>query len=87
MWQQAKRNVDLWAEQQEVANMLYSTSHFHKFGNKVGKLLAKLCSGPKWPTHISAMKYVAGSLVTSPAAISKLLADYFTNLYSADLTD
>lgn len=53
----------------------------------MGKLLAKLCSGPRRPTHISTLRNAAGSLVTSPAEISKLLAEYYADLYRADPID
>lgn len=46
-WQLAKRNFDLWVEQLEAAKLSYTTLHFHKFGNKVGRLLVKLWSGPR----------------------------------------
>lgn len=50
----------------------------------VGKLLAKLCSGPRQPTNISTLKNTVGSIFTSPAEISKLLADYYSTLYSKE---
>lgn len=81
-WQQSKCSFDTWADQQEAAKS-YSALHFHRFGNKAGKLLAKLCSGPRRPTHISALINTAGS----PAEIGKLLADYYTTLYSKHTTD
>lgn len=86
-WRQAKSTFDLWAEQHEAAKTSYSQLHFHRFGNKAGRLLAKMCSGPRRPTRISALRAKTGSLVTSPAEISNLLVEYYTNLYKADPTD
>lgn len=86
-WQLAKCSFYLWAEQKEAAKTSYSTVHVHIFGNKVGKLLAKLCAGPRWPMYISALKNAAGSIVTSPMEISKILASDYTSLYSEDPID
>lgn len=86
-WQLAKQNFDLWAEQQGASKTSYSTLNFYRFGNKKGTFLSWLCTGPKWSNYISALKNTAGSLVTSPAEITKLLTDYYTSLYSGKLTD
>lgn len=86
-WQLAKHTFDLWAEQQDSAKTSYSTLYFHRFGNKAGKLLAKLCAGPRRPTYISALKNTTGSHFTSPAEISKVLADYYSSFYSEDPID
>lgn len=75
------------AKQQESVKLPYSILKFHRFGNKAGKLLATLCSGPRQPPYISTLKNPAGSLVTTPVEVSKLLTEYYTSLYSEDPID
>lgn len=61
----------------------------HNYGNKVGRLLARLCSGQHPPTHIGAIQYPSGSLpsgsnVNVPSEINTLLTNYYTSFYAED---
>lgn len=67
--------------------MAYSKLHFHRYGNKAGKLLAKLCAGTRRPTRISTLRNADGSLITSTDDISNIITKYYTDLYAADQTD
>lgn len=72
-WQKAKSNFDMWADTQEHIYKSYSDLQYHKFGNKPGKLLARLCKGAHTPTYISSLKDTKGNTCSSPNDISNIL--------------
>lgn len=60
---------------------------YHKYGNKPGKLLAKLCKGNHTPTHILLLKDTQGTTASSSKGIIMILERYYASLYGEDLID
>lgn len=59
----------------------------HKFGNKAGKLLARLCKGPYRPMHITSLQDTAGNIKSSQQDINKAMLQYYSSLYANDPKD
>lgn len=60
---------------------------YHKYGNKSGKLLARLCKGPHTSTHITVLKDPSGNLTSSPKDINLILEQFYPALYGPDAID
>lgn len=67
--------------------MSYVQLQYHNYGNKAGKLLARLTKGKYRPTHITALHNPDGTLSTSPKDINKTLEKFYTNLYAQESID
>lgn len=83
-WQEAKRSFDLWADHQERIKGASFDLKLHKFGNKAGKLLARLTKGPHKQTYITTLKNDKDQLTTSPPEIAEILENFYKTLYSED---
>lgn len=83
----AKTNVEQWVEAQKSILKTHSELQYHKFGNKSGKLLARLCKGAHVHIHITSLKDTQGILCSSPTDISSILEQYYNTLYSPDPSD
>lgn len=59
----------------------------HKFGNKAGKLLARLCRGPFRPTHITSLRDTSGTIHSTPQDIKKAILQYYSSLYATEPID
>lgn len=55
---------------------------FHKFGNKSGKLLAKLCKGPHRPTFIPSPSDPTGNIKSLPQEVSRIMPQFYSTLYA-----
>lgn len=67
--------------------MTYTQLQLHKFGNKAGKLLARLSKGMYLPTHITALHNPDGIFSTSPKDITRTLETFYANLYAQEPID
>lgn len=87
VWREAEAHFDLWADAQERIHKSLSDLQYHKFANKAGKLLARLCKGPHTPTHIQALKDIQGKITSVPKDINLILERFYANLYGHDPID
>lgn len=84
IWRNAKTNFDQWAEYQVCIHKSYSELQYHKFGNKSGKLLAKLYKVAHVPIHITSLKDTQGNSFSSPTDISSIPEQDYNALYDPD---
>lgn len=76
LWRAAKNSFDLWAEAQGRMHQSFLDLRYHMFGNKPGKLLARLCKGPHTPSHITTLKDNSGNLTSSPKNVNLILEKF-----------
>lgn len=86
-WQAAKRDFDTWVNTLEHTKQAHLEASLHKFGNKAGKLLSRLCKGPFRPTHITSLRDSTGTLQSTPQAINKVMQQFYSTLYATDPID
>lgn len=86
-WHAAKNAFDSLADTLEWIKSAHMDATLHKFGNKAGKLLARLCKGPFWPTHITSLRDTSGTIRSTPQDINKVMLQYYSSLYAPDPTD
>lgn len=86
-WHAAKRAFDTWADTLELTKKAHLAASLHKFGNKAGKLLARLCKGSFCPTHITSLRDTNGTLHSMPQANNKTMLQFYSALYAPDPLD
>lgn len=86
-WQEAKDRFEIWAHNLERKKMTHTQLHFHKFGNKAGKLLARLSKDTYLSKHFTALHNPDSTLSTSPKDINKTLETFYANLYAQEPID
>lgn len=86
-WHEAKKDFKTSEKIYEQAICQTNTLHFHKYGNKAGKLLSTLIERPHTNTPIMALCRTDGSVYADPIEINTLLKDNYTALYAKDYLD
>lgn len=80
-WTSAKREFDVEAERKEALyRSAFEADLFH-FGNKSGKLLARLAGGRPSTQHIAALKDDLGNVSNDPKKVNSILRSYYASLY------
>lgn len=80
---------DLIPEQKKTSliKKAHLSATLHKFGNKAGKLLARLYKGPYSPTHINMLRDSSGKIDNTPHEVQRILHKFYTSLYAPDTVD
>lgn len=84
-WKECKAEYDLWLAKYELSKANFRTLQYHRFTNKVGKLMSHLIKGSYKPTIISALRDTQGNLVSSPDQVNPVFHAFYSKLYTADV--
>lgn len=69
----------LWEDKMELTRQAYTDSTLHKFGNKLGKLLIRLCKGPHHPTFITSLCDTEALVQSLPQEVNKVVLKFYAN--------
>lgn len=86
-WQTAKQAFDSWADTLELTKQAHMDAMLNKYGNKMGKLLVRLCSSPHLPTYITSLRDTLGTVKTTPQKVNKVMLQFYSSLYPSDPTE
>ncbi|XP_056431006.1 ras-related protein Rab-24 isoform X1 [Hyla sarda] len=86
-WKAAKTTFDLWSERKCKAAYSRFRAELFRFGNKSGRLLARLAKGRYTPEHFSSLHDDSGGIHTDPKSINSIFHSYYSSLYSASPVD